>query len=152
MVPSRRRRNTAGFSLIELMVVIAIMGLLATVVAVNLMGRSYGAKVVKVQADFDAIGKGVKLFYLDCGRYPQQISDLWQAPGNSKNWKGPYLENTPPAPNDPWGNPYNYTPPMSGTHYVLTCYGSDGAPGGTGDAQDLTTDNIQQIAAQGQGN
>ena len=62
MLRSRRRRRTAGFSLIELMVVIAIMGLLATVVAVNLMGRTYDAKVKKVMADFDSLGTAIKLF------------------------------------------------------------------------------------------
>src|SRR5436309_12811612 len=103
MLPIRRRRRVAGFSLIELMVVIAIMGLLATVVAVNLMGRTYDAKVKKVMADFDAMQKAIKMFKIDNGRYPSRLDDLWQAPGGSKNWKGPYLDNTPPAPKDPWG-------------------------------------------------
>jgi general secretion pathway protein G len=137
----------AGFSLIELMVVIAIMGLLATVVAVNLMGRTYDAKVKKVMADFDSMKKAIQLFKLDMGKYPQRLDDLWTPPGGAKNWKGPYLENTPPAPSDPWGNPYTYTPPLgSAGKYVITCYGEDGAPGGTAEAQDLTTDNITQIS------
>ena len=145
MALSRRRRRNAGFSLIELMVVIAIMGLLATVVAVNLMGRTYDAKVKKVMADFDAMSKAIKLFKLDVGRYPQRLDELWTPGGGAKNWKGPYIENTPPAPKDPWGNDYTYTPPLSGGKYVITSYGEDGAPGGTSEAQDLTTDNITQV-------
>ena len=145
MVRSRRLSRRTGFSLIELMVVIAIMGLLATVVAVNLMGRTYDAKVKKVMADFDSFKKAIQLYKLDCGSYPQQIDALWTAPGNAKNWKGPYLENTPPAPQDPWGNNYTYTPPLSSGHYVITSYGADGAPGGVGENQDLTTDNINTI-------
>ncbi len=149
MLRSRRRRRTAGFSLIELMVVIAIMGLLATVVAVNLMGRTYDAKVKKVMADFDALNKAIKLFKLDMGRYPQRLEELWTPPGGAKNWKGPYLENTPPGPKDPWGNDYTYTPPLSGTKYTLTSYGADSAPGGTGENQDLTTDNITTVDTSG---
>jgi general secretion pathway protein G len=137
--PSRRG---AGFSLIELMVVIAIMGLLATVVAVNLMGQTYKAKVVKVQADFDAMKKAVDLFKLNVGRYPSKIDDLWTAPGGAKGWNGPYID---PDPKDPWGNSYRYDAPIGGGKPKLTCYGEDGAPSGTGEAQDLTTENITQI-------
>ena len=145
-MPAPVRRNR-GFSLIELMVVIAIMGLLATIVAVNVMGRGYDAKVKKVMADFDAMKKAIQLFKIDLGRYPQRLDELWQAPGGAKNWKGPYLENTPPAPQDPWGNEYIYTPPQGNTTFLMTSYGADGTPGGQPgtEAQDLTTQNITQV-------
>ncbi len=141
---TRRRHRTEGFSLIELMVVIAIMGLLATVVAVNLMGRTYDAKVKKVMADFDSFKKAIQLYKLDVGSYPQQIDALWTAPGNARNWKGPYLENTPPAPQDPWGNAYVYTPPLSSGHYVIASYGADGAPGGDGGNADINSSTMDE--------
>jgi general secretion pathway protein G len=147
----RPARRVAGFSLIELMVVIAIMGLLATVVAVNLMGRTYGAKVIKVQTDFNAMRNAIDMFKLDTGRYPTQLAELWQQPGGVKKWTGPYLLDTPPGPKDPWGNDYVFTPPVGSTPYVITSYGDDGSPGGQGESQDLTTQNINQIAGGGNG-
>jgi len=147
VAPARRvrARGSQGFSLIELMVVVAIMGLLATVVAINLMGQTYRAKVVKVQADFKSMRDAIDLFKLNTGRYPQRLDDLWQQPGGVKNWAGPYIRDAPPGPKDPWGNDYVYTPPVGSSAYMLTSYGSDGAPGGVGEAQDLTTQNITQI-------
>ena len=138
---SRRRRRAAGFSLIELMVVIAIMGLLATVVALNLMGQTYKAKGTKVMADFDTMKKAIQMYKLNTGQYPQQLSQLWQSSG-AKGWMGPYID---PSPKDPWGNDYVYTPPLSGGHFVITSYGADGVAGGVGENQDLTTDNITTI-------
>jgi general secretion pathway protein G len=132
--PARRpRRRAAGFSLIELMVVIAIMGLLATVVAVNLMGQTYRAKVAKVMADFDSLKKAVDIYKLNNNKYPQKLEDLVA--------KG-LID---PDPKDPWGNTYRYDAPVGGGKPKLTCYGEDGAPSGTGEAQDLTTENINQI-------
>jgi len=133
MVRARRSRRAAGFSLIELMVVIAIMGLLATVVAVNLMGQTYRAKVAKVMADFKNMDTAINLYKTNFNKYPQKLDDLVA--------KG-LID---PDPKDPWGNSYKYDPPIGGGKYRLTSYGEDGAPQGTGEAQDLTTENIQQI-------
>ncbi|MBI3723108.1 type II secretion system major pseudopilin GspG [bacterium] len=146
-VARRRARASrqSGFSLIELMVVVAIMGLLATVVALNLMGQTYKAKVVKVQTDFKVLRDAIDMFKLNTGRYPQRLEDLWTQPGGVKNWAGPYIKDAPPAPKDPWSNDYIYTPPLSSSNYLITSYGADGAPGGVGENQDLTTANINQI-------
>jgi general secretion pathway protein G len=148
MFRAPRTSRRAGFSLIELMVVIAIMGLLATVVAVNLMGRTYEAKVKKVMADFDAMKKAIQLFKLDSGRYPTQLADLWQSPGGAKNWKGPYID---ASPKDPWGNDYVYTAPVGGSTYIISSYGELGGPGGAAgtEQQTLTTQNITTVQTNG---
>lgn len=139
--PPRRRRRVSGFSLIELMVVIAIMGLLATVVAVSLSGKSYEAKVHKVQADFSNMKTAIDLFYNDCSAYPRQLSDLWQNPG-LKKWHGPYLQDAPPAPVDPWGGEYQMGSGNGVRKYDLISFGSDNNSGGVGEAQDLDLDNV----------
>ena len=64
-------------------------------------------------------------------------------PGGAKGWNGPYID---PDPKDPWGNSYKYDAPIGGGKFKLTCYGEDGAPSGTGEAQDITTENLNQIS------
>ena len=137
--PLLRRRRGRRFTLVELMVVIAIIGLLAAVVTVNVIGQMGEARKTKVMADMESIQKGIKLFQVNMGYYPQQLQDLWQAPANAGNrWKGPYLEEFPPK--DPWGNEYQFE---SGRPPIITSYGADGQPGGADEATDLRSDTIR---------
>ncbi len=129
---SARRR---GFTLIELLVVIAIIGLLATVVAFSVTGASDEANRGKVQADFSILTDAVDMYRLKHKKYPQKLADLVASDVIRK------------LQNDPWGNPYLYTPPAGSKRFVIASYGSDGAPGGTESAQDLSTENIDSILA-----
>lgn len=130
---SKRRLYEQGFTLIELMVVILIIGLLATIVVQNLRSATDRAKRVKAQADISQIKSGLDRYYLDAGSYPtsdQGLNALMAAPTGGSvphDWEGPYLEKIPP---DPWGNAYIYQ--SDGSTYVLKSYGRTGAEGGAG--------------------
>lgn len=132
------RKSEAGFTLIELMVVILIIGLLATIVVQNLRSATDKAKRVKAQADVAQIKSGLDRYYLDNGSYPtsdQGLAGLVSTPtaGNvPKDWGGPYLEKIPP---DPWGNQYFYQ--SDGSSYVLKSFGADGVEGGEGKNADI---------------
>jgi general secretion pathway protein G len=134
----RLRRSPHGFTLIELMVVILIIGLLATIVVQNLRSATDKAKRVKAQADVAQIKSALDRYYLDAGSYPatdQGLNALIAAPSSGnvpKDWGGPYIEKIPP---DPWGNPYFYQ--SDGNAYVLKSYGADGAEGGEGKNADI---------------
>jgi general secretion pathway protein G len=133
-----RLRSQGGFTLIELMVVILIIGLLATIVVQNLKSATDKAKRVKAQADIAQIKSGLDRFYLDAGSYPttdQGLAALTAAPTSGdipKDWGGPYLEKIPP---DPWGNDYFYQ--SDGNSYVLKSFGADGVEGGEGKNADI---------------
>ena len=135
---AKRRRYASGFTLIELMVVILIIGLLATIVVQNLRSATDKAKRVKAQADIAQIKSGLDRYYLDAGSYPtsdQGLAALTAAPtgGNvPHDWEGPYLEKIPP---DPWGNAYFYQ--SDGNTYVLKSFGADGVEGGEGKNADI---------------
>ena len=135
---SKRRLYEQGFTLIELMVVILIIGLLATIVVQNLRSATDRAKRVKAQADIAQIKSGLDRYYLDAGTYPttdQGLPALTAAPtgGNiPHDWQGPYLEKIPP---DPWGNAYFYQ--SDGSTYVLKSFGADGVEGGEGKNADI---------------
>ena len=132
------RRYQDGFTLIELMVVILIIGLLATIVVQNLRSATDKAKRVKAQADISQIKSALDRYYLDAGSYPssdQGLSALVSAPtsGNDpKDWGGPYIER---IPLDPWGHAYVYQ--SDGNEYLLKSYGADGVEGGEGKNADI---------------
>ena len=130
-----RRLRQDGFTLIEIMVVVIIIGLLVAIVAPNVIGRIDDAQIVRAQADIDAIGNALKFYRVDNFAYPtteQGLEALVTKPNDPtvRNWKpGGYLES---MPRDPWGYPYQYLNP--GNHGEVDIYslGRDGQPGGEG--------------------
>jgi len=134
----KKDRRTAGFTLIELMIVIAILGLMAYMVAPRLMGVMGKAKPKIAQADIKSLETALDMFYLDVGRYPNEeegLKVLYQRPDNVPNWAGPYIKK---APKDPWGRDYVYKFPGERGAYDITSLGSDGQPGGEGENADVT--------------
>lgn len=135
---AKKLRLEKGFTLIELMVVILIIGLLATIVVQNLRGAIDKAKRVKAQADTAQIKSGLDRYYLDAGSYPttdQGLIALIQPPSVGyvpRDWGGPYLEK---IPFDPWENPYLYQ--SDGNAYILKSFGADGVEGGQGKNEDI---------------
>jgi len=130
-------KSQAGFTLIEIMVVVVIIGLLATLILPNVIGRQDQALQVKARADIKAISGQMALYKLDNFVYPstsEGIQSLVTNPGKS-TWKG-YLDR---LPKDPWNNDYQYSNPgqKNANSFDLFSYGSDGALGGEGTAADI---------------
>ena len=130
-------KSQAGFTLIEIMVVVVIIGLLATLILPNVIGRQDQALQVKARADIKAISGQMSLYKLDNFVYPstsEGIQSLVTNPGKS-TWKG-YLDR---LPKDPWNNDYQYSNPgqKNANSFDLFSYGSDGALGGEGTAADI---------------
>jgi general secretion pathway protein G len=132
-------RRTAGFTLIEILVVVFIIGLLATIVSVNVIGQTDNARITKAKADLKQIEQGLHLYKLDNGIYPttdQGIVALVRKPSGGPqprryNPEG-YIQK---IPEDPWGNPYVYL--SDGQSFVLKCLGGDGEQGGEGKNADI---------------
>jgi len=134
----------SGFTLIEIMVVVFIIGILLAIVAPKLISRTDDARVVEAKAQIKNFDTALKLFKIDNGFYPsteQGLEALIGPPSSGeipKNYKqGGYLEKKKVAP-DPWGNPYVYISPGMQDEYDIVCYGADGAPGGEGYNADIT--------------
>ncbi|CDG85662.1 type II secretion system major pseudopilin GspG [Janthinobacterium agaricidamnosum] len=135
------RRRARGFTLIEIMVVVVIMGILASLVVPKLIARTGESKVAAAKVDISTVMQALKLYKLDNQRYPtteQGLQALIVKPTSgpaANGWKeGGYLEK---MPKDPWGNPYQYlSPGIKGEVDVLSL-GADGQPGGTGDDADI---------------
>ncbi len=134
-----------GFTLIELMVVILILGLLAGIIAPRLIGRTDEAKQTKAKVQIENLSTALKLYKLDNGYYPsteQGLQALVQPPetGNvPKNWRqGGYLEKGK-IPKDPWGNDFIYLCPGAHGDFDIISYGADGVPGGDGKDKDINS-------------
>lgn len=135
-----KRRRNRGFSLIELIVVLVILGLLATVVGPSIMERLSRGKAEIAKIQIDQLEGALGLFRFDVGRYPSSaegLNALIQNPGMD-NWSGPYL-NKASLPKDPWGRDYQYRAPGQFGDYDLYSLGADGVEGGEGDNQDVTS-------------
>lgn len=139
-ISTRRRGRRAGFSLAELMVVIVIIGLLATVVVPRLLDRFGDAQLTKAKADITLIGEATTLFATsNQGRFPDSIDQLIMPDGNGRT----YLDRKT-TPKDPWGFEYVYYPPSGGQpDPVIMSYGADGAQGGEGKDRDITLEAIK---------
>ncbi len=137
-----------GFTLIEIMVVVVIIGLLATLVLPRVLGRQDEAFIAKAKSDIRALSSALKLYKLDNFNYPsteQGLEALVTNPGGdppAKNWKqGGYVER---LPTDPWGNPYQFLSPGEKMEFDLWSYGADGKPGGEKVAADIGNWNLDE--------
>jgi len=129
----------AGFTLLELLVVIVIIGLLAGYVAPRYFAQEGKSKIQVTRAQIDAFEKALDQYRLDTGHYPtteQGLSALMSQPNNEPKWAGPYLRKA--VPPDPWDRPYAYRQPGEHGEYDLISLGKDGQPGGTGEDADIT--------------
>lgn len=131
------RRHPRGFTLIELIVVIALIAVLAAVVAPNLLGKAGEAKRKSARVQVDKISTAVELYRLETGRYPETLSDLVKKPEGMDQWNGPYVRKRSQLV-DPWGNPLTIEVPGKGGPFDIVSYGADGRPGGEGDDADIT--------------
>jgi general secretion pathway protein G len=130
------KKDERGFTLIEIMVVVVIIGLLATLVTVNLMEKADDAKVVKAKADIKAIENALELYKLDSGRYPSTQEGL-KALVTKGEGRDSYIKGGK-VPQDPWGKTYQYLSPGSHGEFDIISYGADGEPGGQAKDKDIT--------------
>lgn len=128
-----------GFTLLELLVVMVIIGLLAGYVGPKYFEQIGKSETKTAKAQIDALGKALDQFRIDTGSYPtteQGLEALNKNPGNNPKWAGPYLKKN--VPNDPWDKPYLYKSPGEHSDYDLYSLGKDGQQGGTKEAEDVT--------------
>jgi general secretion pathway protein G len=135
----RAARRAAGFTLLELLVVMVILGLLAGFVAPRYFGQIGKSEIKVARAQIDSLEKALDQYRLDTGRYPtseQGLAVLVARPANEGRWLGPYLKKG--VPMDPWGHAYVYKFPGEHGDFDLASLGKDGQPGGSGESEDIT--------------
>jgi len=137
---SNSRAREGGFTLLELLVVVLIIGLLSALVGPKLFGQVEKSQQRLAASQIDAFGRALAAFRLDTGRFPtseEGLASLRSAPSGLAKWNGPYIDK--PVPLDPWDRPYTYRMPgTDGKDFDISSLGKDGAAGGAGDAADIT--------------
>ena len=131
-------KKARGFTLLELLVVVVIIGLLAGFVAPRYFGQVGKSELAVAKAQIDALEKALDQYRLDTGHYPPTelgLKALVDKPAAEPKWSGPYLRKAVPL--DPWGKPYVYKAPGEKGDFDLVSYGKDGQPGGSGEAADI---------------
>lgn len=128
----RTKRYSRGFTMIELMVVVAIIGMLAVIVAPAVMNNLGRGQRTTAQAQMANIATALDTYRLDMASYPTTLEGLVENDTGRGTWAGPYIREVPV---DPWGNPYVYS--AEGSTFSLMSYGADRAPGGEGDDADI---------------
>jgi general secretion pathway protein G len=145
---TRDRNGEAGFTLVEILVVITIIGLIMAIVGPRVLNYLGESKVKAAKIQIESFNSALDLYYLDVGSYPNSndgLAALVQRPGNAESWNGPYLKGGV-VPNDPWGHQYVYRSPAEHAPYEIVSYGSDGQEGGAGTAADISS--LQMAVAQ----
>ena len=141
LLSERKRfaRKNRAFTLIEMLVVVLILAILAALIVPRVVNRTSDAKRAKAASDIATLSGLLQQYRVDTDKYPtteQGLNSLRVQPSDATNWRGPYT--TKDIPTDPWGNEYLYeSPGPNGEDFVIISYGSDGAPGGDGDASDI---------------
>ncbi|KAA6187284.1 type II secretion system protein GspG [Thiohalocapsa marina] len=137
----KHRRSGAGFTLVELLVVLAILGLLAGLVGPQVMKFLGSSKSKTAALQIEDLAATLDLYRLEVGRYPSSsegLEALVSDPGNAPNWNGPYLRKGQ-VPKDPWGNAYQYRAPGDNGPYDIWSLGADGREGGEGEDKDINS-------------
>jgi general secretion pathway protein G len=134
------RRADRGFTLLELLVVILIIGLLTGIVGPRFLNQINRSEITAARAQIDSFDKALQAYRIDTGRFPasgQGLKALVSQPGDEPRWRGPYLNGEVPL--DPWGSEYQYrVPGQGGKPYQLLSYGKDRSAGGSGDDADVS--------------
>ena len=131
--PNRLRDSKGGFTLVELLVVLVILGLVMGLVGPRVLGYLSSSRERTAHLQIESFASALDLFYLDYGRYPtngEGLDALIHKPGSGDRWAGPYLKQ-PNVPKDPWGNAYEYHTPGKTGPYAITSPGPDGKGGGS---------------------
>ncbi len=137
---SDRNKKQKGFSLIELLIVMVILGLLASLVGPKMFGKVGASKQKSAKAQISLFESALDLYRLDMGSYPTTdmgLKALREKPSDAENWDGPYLPKE--IPKDPWGNEYRYTSPGEHGPYDIVSLGKDGSEGGEGENTDIVS-------------
>jgi general secretion pathway protein G len=124
-----------GFTLVEIMIVIVLIGLIASFVGAKILGASDNAKFHLAQTQVDTVATKIEMYQNDTGSLPPDLEALVKAPGGVSGWLGPYLHDKDLK--DPWGHPLEYKVPGDGAAYDVISYGRDGKPGGDGVDADI---------------
>lgn len=133
------RASSRGFTLLELLVVMVIIGLLASYVGPRYFSQIGKSEMKAARSQMDALSKALDQYRLDTGHYPSQeqgLAALMTRPQNEARWDGPYLQKS--VPSDPWGRPFIYKIPGERGEYDLVTLGKDGVAGGTGESADIS--------------
>ena len=139
LVRRQKAKAVRGFTLLELLVVMVIIGLLAAYVGPKYFSQVGKSEIKMAQAQIDALEKALHQYRLDVGSYPATelgLTALVARPNNEPRWQGPYLSKLPPT--DPWGRAYIYKYPGERAEFDLLSFGKDGQQGGEGEAADIT--------------
>lgn len=139
MIPPQSASRHGGFTLLELLVVLVIIGLLVGYVGPRYFAQVDKSEVKAARLQIDGLSKAVEQYRLDTGHFPTQdqgLAALVTKPSGEPRWQGPYLVRS--LPPDPWGNPYVYKLPGSRGDFEIMSFGKDGRAGGEGDAADIT--------------
>jgi general secretion pathway protein G len=137
----KARRGEAGFTLVELLVMLSILALLAALVGPRVLGYIGSSKVKTAKIQIESISAALQLYRIDMGRYPtssEGLRALIERSANATSWNGPYLAKRG-LPRDPWGNEYQYRSPGQNGDFDIISLGADNQPGGTGENADITS-------------